>query len=159
MIPARRQQKRTSETCQLCKRAQRHAGGFTLVELLVVLVVLGLLIGIVGPRAVGYLSGARADTARIQLETFITALELYRLDMGRYPSSDEGLSALVSAPQSVAKRWRGPYLSKRTVPLDPWDNPYVYRSPSPDGGPFQLASLGADMREGGEGDDADIIAP
>ncbi len=159
MIPARRQQKRTSDTHQLCKRPRRHAGGFTLVELLVVLVVLGLLIGIVGPRAVGYLSGARADTARIQLETFITALELYRLDMGRYPSSDEGLSALVAAPQSAAKRWRGPYLSRRTVPLDPWDNPYIYRAPAPDGGPFQLASLGADTREGGEGDDADIIAP
>lgn len=132
--------------------------GFTLVELLVVLVVLGLLIGIAGPRAIGYLGGARADTARIQLETFAAALDLYKLDMGKYPDSAAGLGALVTAPAG-AKRWRGPYLSKPALPLDPWDNPYLYVSPGPEGKPYRMISHGADGREGGAGDDADIIVP
>ncbi len=117
--------------------------GFTLVELLVVLVVLGLLIGIVGPRAIGYLGGARSDTARIQLETFAAALDLYKLDMGKYPGGDEGLGALVVAPAG-AKKWRGPYLSKPVVPRDPWDNEYVYVAPGPGALPYQMISYGAD---------------
>lgn len=132
--------------------------GFTLIELLVVLVVLGLLIGIVGPRAIGYLSGARSDTARIQLATFAAALDLYKLDMGKYPDAELGLAALVAAPAG-AKRWRGPYLNKPELPLDPWDNAYVYLSPGPGGTPYQLLSYGADGREGGEGEDSDIVTP
>ena len=132
--------------------------GFTLVELLVVLVVLGLLIGIVGPRAIGYLGGARSDTARIQLETFAAALDLYKLDMGKYPGGDEGLGALVVAPAG-AKKWRGPYLSKPVVPRDPWDNEYVYVAPGPGEMPYQMISYGADGKAGGDGDDADVLVP
>jgi len=132
--------------------------GFTLVELLVVLVVLGLLIGIVGPRAIGYLSGARSDTARIQLETFAAALDLYKLDMGKYPGGEEGLGALVVAPAG-SKKWRGPYLSKPAVPRDPWDNAYVYVAPGPGEMPYQMISYGADGKAGGDGDDADVLVP
>lgn len=132
--------------------------GFTLVELLVVLVVLGLLISIVGPRAIGYLGGARADTARIQMQTFAAALDLYRLDMRRFPSAEAGLGALVSAPAG-ATNWRGPYLNGSELPLDPWDNAYIYQSPGPGGRPYQLLSYGADGKEGGEDEDADIAVP
>jgi general secretion pathway protein G len=132
--------------------------GFTLVELLVVLVVLGLLISIVAPRAIGYLSGARSDTARIQMETFASALDLYRLDMRKYPTAETGLNALVAAPAG-AGRWRGPYLNKSELPLDPWDNPYIYQSPGPDGKPYRMLSYGADGKEGGEDEDADISVP
>lgn len=132
--------------------------GFTLVELLVVLVVLGLLISIVAPRAIGYLGGARSDTARIQMETFAAALDLYRLDMRKYPTAEVGLNALVSAPAG-ATRWRGPYLNKPELPLDPWDNAYVYQSPGPGGAPYRMLSYGGDGREGGEYEDADISVP
>lgn len=133
-------------------------GGFTLVELLVVLVVLGLLISIVGPRAIGYLGGARADTARIQMQTFAAALDLYRLDMRRFPSAEAGLDALVTAPAGTTN-WRGPYLNSSELPRDPWDNPYIYRSPGPGERPYQLLSYGADGKEGGEDEDADIAVP
>ncbi|MSP42493.1 MAG: type II secretion system protein GspG [Alphaproteobacteria bacterium] len=136
----------------------RTQHGFTLVELLVVLVVLGLLISIVVPRAIGYLSGARSDTARIQMETFVAALDLYRLDMRGYPSAEAGLHALV-APPAGSTRWRGPYLSKPEVPLDPWDNPYIYQSPGPNGAPYRLLSRGVDGQEGGKDEDADIAVP
>ncbi len=132
--------------------------GFTLVELLVVLVVLGLLISIIVPRAVGYLAGARSDTARIQMEAFASALDLYRLDMRAYPSTEAGLDALVTPPADTT-RWRGPYLNTLEVPLDPWDNAYVYQSPGPGGTPYRLLSYGSDGREGGENEDADIITP
>ncbi len=136
----------------------QHQHGFTLVELLVVLVVLGLLISIVAPRAIGYLSGARSDTARIQMETFASALDLYRLDMRKYPTAEAGLNALVTAPAG-ATRWRGPYLNKSELPLDPWDNPYIYQSPGPGGKPYRMLSHGADGKEGGEDEDADISVP
>ena len=139
-------------------RRMGNQRGFTLVELLVVLVVLGLLIGIVAPRAIGYLGGARTDTARIQMQTFAAALDLYRLDMRQYPTSDAGLKALVSAPPGAA-RWRGPYLNKTELPLDPWDNPYLYQSPGPGDAPYRILSLGADGKEGGDDEDADISEP
>lgn len=136
----------------------RTQHGFTLVELLVVLVVLGLLISIVVPRAIGYLSGARSDTARIQMETFVSALDLYRLDMRAYPAAEAGLHGLV-APPAGSTRWRGPYLGKPEVPLDPWGNPYIYQSPGPNGTPYRLLSRGADGQEGGKDEDADISVP
>lgn len=136
---------------------KRHGEqGFTLIELLVVLVILGLLAGLVGPRVVEYLGGARSKTAAVQIENLGAALDLYRIDMGRYPSSNEGLQALVSAP-SGGSGWNGPYLGKGEVPQDPWGNEYQYRSPGQHG-EYDLYSLGADNREGGDGDDADITS-
>jgi len=137
-------------------RSRRRASrGFTLIELLVVLVILGLIIGIVAPRAVDLLSGAKSDVARIQVESLSSALDLFRLDVGRYPTTQEGLAALVAAP-SNAPGWGGPYLDSEDVPLDPWSRPYVYQVPGQGGRAYRLLSLGADGQPGGEGEDADI---
>lgn len=107
-----------------------------------------------GPRVVGYLGSARSDTANIQIGALAQALDLYQLDMGRYPSSDEGLAALLRAP-SGNSRWNGPYLSGNEVPLDPWGKAYVYRAPGTSGA-FDLYTLGADNRPGGSGEDASL---
>ncbi|MET4805214.1 type II secretion system major pseudopilin GspG [Limibacillus sp. MBR-115] len=128
--------------------------GFTLIELLVVLVILGLLAGLVGPRILAQLGGAKSKTAKVQIENFATALDLYRLDIGSYPTTDQGLEALVRAPGGV-DGWNGPYLSKAEVPLDPWKNPFQYNQPG-ENAPFDLYSLGADNQEGGDGENADI---
>lgn len=130
-----------------------HEAGFTLVELLVVLVILALLAALVGPRVVGYLGQSRVKTARIQIASYQTALELYHLDIGRYPSQSEGLDALTNAPPSSIS-WNGPYLNK-AVADDPWGNAYAYIA-APDGASYRLSSYGADGKEGGEGDNADI---
>ncbi len=141
-----------------CKslRSVDRLSGFTLIELLVVLVILGLLAGLVGPQVMKYLGTASSDTARQQIENFSTALELYRVDVRRYPTSEEGLRALIEAPPG-ADRWNGPYLKKSKIPSDPWDNEYVYRSPS-EHGPFEIYSLGADNTQGGEGENRDIVS-
>ncbi|MSO92488.1 MAG: type II secretion system protein GspG [Rhodospirillales bacterium] len=136
---------------------RRRAAGFTLIELLVVLVILGLLVGIVVPRAIGYLSKAKSDVAKIQLENLATSLDLFRLDVGRYPNQDEGLQALVARPSGIVT-WRGPYLKASSVPLDPWERAYVYEIPGKRGGPYELLSFGADGTRGGEGENADITA-
>jgi general secretion pathway protein G len=132
----------------------RSDDGFTLIELLVVLIILGLLAAIAGPRVIGYLGGARSDTAGVQLEGFRLALDLFRLDVGKYPTTEQGLHALIEAPNGVFG-WSGPYLDGRMVPLDPWGNPYFYRAPGTDW-LYDLFSLGADNRPGGSGEDADI---
>lgn len=130
--------------------------GFTLIELLVVLVILGLLASLVGPRVMKYVGGAKSDTARLQIEDFGAALDLYHLEVGRYPSTSEGLRALVEAPAGVS-RWNGPYLKKNEIPVDPWGHPYQYRSPS-ERGAYEIVSLGADNAEGGDGEDKDIAS-
>ncbi len=140
---------------RLLSNRRRQQGGFTLIELLVVLVILGLIIGIVAPRAVNFLSRAKSDVASIQIESFATALDLFHLDVGRYPLTQEGLDALTRAP-SNAPRWNGPYLRGDEVPLDPWQRPYRYEAPGENGKPYRLLSLGADGQPGGEGEDADI---
>ncbi|MBI1171973.1 type II secretion system protein GspG [bacterium] len=127
--------------------------GFTLVELLVVLVILALLAALVGPKVIGYMSSSRVKTAHVQIASYQTALELYHLDLGRYPQTSDGLGALAKAPAG-ATGWAGPYLDK-AVANDPWGHPYDY-SASADGSSYQLRSFGADGREGGEGDNADI---
>jgi general secretion pathway protein G len=128
--------------------------GFTLVELLVVLVILVLLASIIGPRVIGYLGSSRSKTAQVQIEGLVTSLELFHIDVGRYPTTTEGLDALVKAAVRTPG-WNGPYLSKSTVPLDPWGRPYRYESPGKKG-PFDLYTYGRDGKEGGADEDADI---
>ena len=136
--------------------AGRAARGFTLIELLVVLVILGLLAGLVGPQVLRYLGGAKTDSARLQIEQLGGGLDLFHLEVGRYPTSDEGLEALVQAPAD-ATGWKGPYLKKNQVPKDPWGHAYHYKAPG-DHGPYDLYSLGADNAEGGESDNQDVVS-
>jgi general secretion pathway protein G len=135
---------------------RRRYRGFTLIELLVVLVILGLLAGLVGPRVLSYLGGAKSDTAHLQIQELGAGLDLYYLEIGRYPTTDEGLIALVEQPTGVTN-WHGPYLKKKTIPKDPWGREYYYQSPG-DNGPYDLYSLGMDGTEGGEGDNKDIVS-
>lgn len=127
----------------------------TLVELLVVLVILGLIAGLVGPRVLDQLGGAKSKTAAVQINDLEQGMELYKLDVGRFPNEQEGLKALVEKPAS-ASGWNGPYLKERSVPKDPWGNPYLYKYPD-ENGDLQIYSLGADGAEGGEGENADIM--
>jgi general secretion pathway protein G len=133
---------------------RRRSAGFTLLELLVVILIIGLLTGIVAPRFLSQISKSEATAARAQMDAFDKALQAFRIDVGRYPTQAEGLQALVTAPANEA-RWRGPYL-KDNVPLDPWGSPYQYRSPSTRGKDYDLLSYGRDRAPGGSGDDADI---
>jgi general secretion pathway protein G len=133
-------------------RKRRKISGFTLVELLVVLAILGMLAALVGPQVLNQLGGAKSKSAAIQIRDFEQALELYKLDVGRFPGSNEGLNALVRQPSS-AKGWNGPYLKKDEVPMDPWGNPYQYRV---SGSTIDISSYGSDGRQGGSGEDADV---
>ena len=130
--------------------------GFTLIELLVMLVILGLLASLAGPKVMNYLGGAKSDSAHLQVEEFGASLDLFKLETGRYPTSQEGLQALVQAPAGLTG-WNGPYLKKKTLPKDPWGNEYIYVSPGQHG-PYDLSSLGADNREGGDGENKDLTS-
>lgn len=139
-------------------RRPRSTAGFTLIELLVVLLILGLIAGLAGPQVMNYLGESKAKAAKLQIEEFGSSLDLFKLDAGRYPDSQEGLQALVQAPASLGgDRWRGPYLKKRSVPKDPWGNDYQYQAPGRHGH-YDIVSLGADGREGGDGDNKDIVS-
>ena len=127
--------------------------GFTLIELLVVLVILGLLIGYVGPKYFAQLGKSEVKVARAQISSFSKALDQYRLDVGRYPTTEQGLAALIAKPASESK-WEGPYLEK-SVPKDPWDRVYQYKNPG-EHGDYDLFSLGKDGAAGGTGDNVDI---
>jgi general secretion pathway protein G len=136
------------------RRRARMQAGFTLVEMLVVITIIGLIMALVGPRVLNYLTESKVKAARIQIQSFASALDLFYLDAGRYPSSAEGLMALVRPTAGVAA-WNGPYLKGGSLPDDPWGTPYVYRSPGQRGA-YDLISLGADGQEGGSGTAADI---
>lgn len=128
--------------------------GFTLLELLVVLVILAMLAAVATPQVMKYLRHARTDTARIQVDALSSALELYYLDNGRYPSGEEGLKALVEKPAS-AQTWNGPYVKRNVSLMDPWGTPYQYKAGGAEGD-YEIKSFGADKTEGGAGDAADI---
>jgi general secretion pathway protein G len=134
-------------------RSIQKAAGFTLLELLVVIVIIGLLAGYVAPRYFSQVGKSEIQVAKAQIESLEKALDQYRLDMRRYPSPEEGLSALVAKPTN-APSWSGPYL-KKAVPVDPWGRPYVYRTPGQKG-EFEIFSYGRDGKPGGSGEDADI---
>lgn len=130
--------------------------GFTLIEMMVVMVIIGLLAALVGPRFIGQAEKAQARAAVTQVELLGTALDTFRLDVGRYPTTQEGLAALQQRPFGV-DRWDGPYLRK-AVPADPWGRPYNYRSPGENGRPYDLFSYGADGAPGGESDNRDVTS-
>lgn len=126
--------------------AARGDSGFTLVEMLVVLAIIGMISALVGPQVMSYLGRAKVDTAKVSLQNLETALDLYRLDVGRYPTEREGLVALVERP-SGTDSWSGPYIKKKTVPDDPWGRPFVYRSPGRNAAAYDLYSKGPDNAE------------
>lgn len=133
--------------------ARLRAAGFTLIELLVVLVILGLLAGIVGPKVLDQLGGAKSKTARVQIAEIEQSMDLFKLDVGRYPTDAEGLRALVDRP-ATAPGWNGPYL-KKGLPVDPWGAAYQYKNPGRNGAP-DVFSLGADGKPGGDSENADV---
>ena len=137
------------------RRRRRAQAGFTLVEILVVITIIGLIMALVGPRVLNYLSESKAKAAKIQIESFASALDLYYLDLGRYPTTNEGLAALTQG--NNAPGWNGPYLRGGVVPNDPWGHGYVYRSPG-QRAPYDIVSLGSDGQEGGSGTAADIAS-
>jgi general secretion pathway protein G len=137
------------------RRRRRAQAGFTLVEILVVITIIGLIMALVGPRVLNYLSESKAKAAKIQIESFSSALDLYYLDLGRYPSTNEGMAALTQG--NNAPGWNGPYLRGGVVPNDPWGHSYVYRAPG-QRAPYEIVSLGSDGQEGGTGVAADIAS-
>ena len=137
------------------KREKRRENGFTLIEILVVIIIIGLLAALVGPRLFGKVSTAKLSAAKAQIELFGTALDTFRLDVGKYPTTEEGLKALREKPSGV-EGWNGPYLPKE-IPLDPWKKPYIYKSPG-EHGDYDLISHGLDGTEGGEGENQDVVS-
>ncbi len=138
------------------RRPRRGEAGFTLLELLVVMTILGLLAAVAGVVAINQFTKAQTDAARLQIDSIAAGLDLFYLDHGRYPSEDEGLMALVEAP-SDGDRWRGPYLKDEKSITDPWKRVYLYRYPGQNG-KYDLYSLGADNAEGGEDDNSDVTS-
>jgi general secretion pathway protein G len=136
-----------------CEATHLNAG-FTLVEMLVVLTIIALVLGLVGPRVLNYLGESRTKTAKLQIESFGSSLDLFYLDTGRYPTSSEGLDALVQRPTGV-EIWNGPYVKGGRVPSDPWGHAYLYHSPV-ERAPYEIVSYGSDGHEGGTGSAADI---
>lgn len=130
--------------------------GFTLIEILVVITIIGLIMGLVGPRVLNYLSESKVKAATIQIQSFSSSLDLFYLDSGRYPTTSEGLAALVQRPAS-ASGWNGPYLKTGSVPNDPWGHPYIYRSPGQHGA-YDIVSNGPSGQEGGTGSSAPITS-
>ncbi len=137
------------------KRKPGREGGFSLLEILIVLMIIAMITTLVGPRLMSQLDRSKSQTAKVQARSLLTALDTMRLDLGRYPSNEEGLGLLTTAPPGGGDNWVGPYLSG-ALPMDPWGRPYIYRL-SADGQTAEIGSLGSDGREGGTGNAADIF--
>jgi len=133
---------------------RRAEAGFTLVEMLVVIAIIGLIMGLVGPRVLNSLGESKVKAAKLQIESFSSSLDLFYLDVGRYPTGSEGLAALAQRPGNTGI-WNGPYLKTGSVPTDPWGHVYLYRAPA-ERGPYEIVSLGSDGQEGGTGTATDI---
>jgi general secretion pathway protein G len=158
--PLRQSRPARAARLRTCARSQIGAhpsAGFTLIEMLVVLTIIGLIMGLIGPRVLGYLSESKVKAARLQIESFSSALDLFYLDVGRYPTSSEGLEALATRPSGV-DIWNGPYVKGGRVPPDPWGHPYQYQSPVNRTPPYEIVSLGSDGSEGGTGNAADVAS-
>jgi general secretion pathway protein G len=136
-------------------KLRARSAGFTLLELLVVIVIIGLLAAYVGPKYFAQLGKSEVTVAKAQMESFEKSLDTYRLDVGRYPTTEEGMAALMTAPPNVAAKWNGPYL-KKSIPPDPWGNPYQYRAPGTKS-EYEIISTGKDGQPGGTGENADIV--
>ena len=136
------------------RKFETRSVGFTLMELMVVILILAMLTTIAAPRVTKYLRKAKSETAKVQVEALSGAVDAFHLDLGRFPTSSEGLKALLAAPTD-AKGWDGPYIKKRESLTDPWGHSYIYRYPGQHS-EYDIVSLGADAKEGGEGDDQDI---
>jgi general secretion pathway protein G len=141
---------------RLARRRGNREDGYTLVEILVVITIIGLIVALVGPRVLNYLGESKVKTAKIQIQGFASALDLYYLDTGRYPQSSEGLAALVQRGSGLTT-WNGPYLKGGKVPNDPWGKLYIYRSPG-EHGVYDIISYGADGQEGGTGTAGDVTS-
>jgi general secretion pathway protein G len=137
------------------KEKSKKEQGFTLIELLIVMIILGLLAALVGPRMFGKVGSSKQKSAKAQISLFETAIDTYRLEVGKFPTTEQGLQALRVCPDGVTK-WDGPYLPK-DIPLDPWGNPYTYKYPG-EHGDYEIVSHGAGGRAGGEGEDTDIVS-
>lgn len=138
------------------QRKKRNNCGFTLIELLIVMIIIGLLAAFITPKLIGRVGESKQTAARAQIELLSTALEIYHLDTGSYPSQGSGLDALITEP-SDSKKWKGPYLTKKKIPKDPWGEDYTYTFPG-EYGDFDIISYGADGTDGGDGDKADILS-
>lgn len=147
---------RRSRPAHATTRQSHDFSGFTLLELLVVLIIIGLLAGIIGPNLFKHVGQSEMTTARAQMDMLGKALDAYRLDTGHYPTSAQGLAALTKAPANEA-RWQGPYM-KKDVPADPWGNPYHYRQPGAPGHDYEILTLGKDGKPGGSQENADLVA-
>ena len=135
---------------------RRKESGFTLIELMVVVIIIGILAAFVAPKIFRRVGESRATAAKNQMASLEDALDMFYIDTGRYPSTEEGLSALNNKPEEI-NHWKGPYLKKK-LPKDPWGNDYVYKSPGDEGRDYDIICYGADGKEGGEGDNADIVS-
>ena len=145
---------KTKLIAQPVRRAQNAQRGFTLMELLAVIVIIGVLMATIGSRFMGQSEKAKANAAKIEMGQMLQSLDLFKLEVGRYPSAQEGLDGLLKNPGNLPN-WSGPYLRKDNI-KDPWGNDYKYSSPGPNNTPFEIKSLGADGKEGGDGENADI---
>jgi len=135
----------------------RRSRGFSLLELLVVLLLLGAFAGIFAPKLFGQAEGAKRKAAKLEIDQIGQGLDLFKLEIGRYPTTQEGLGALMAAPTGVSN-WNGPYLKRTTLPKDPWNTEYKYTSPGEQGRPYDIVSFGSDQKEGGDGDGKDITS-